>query len=299
MATNSVCAVMVFYRRQVADSRTLRQLVDISLAAGEGLSLVKVIAYDNSPGTQQTGIPPGVDYVGDPANGGVTAAYNHALKQARLAGAAWLWLLDQDTQLTADFWTQTREAVSAADATIMAVVPRVWDGARVVSPTRIKRGDVQRPLAAHERGRCDFEVAAIGSGILVRCEFLERIGGFDPKYWLDSADRKLFAQIWKSGGRIFVSDARLDHELSVFDFNNRVSETRYRDILKYEWLFQQECKTRSDHAILALRLLYRTVKLLVIVENKRFAWLTLRQFLLVLRAILGFAPRNPAPAAAK
>jgi GT2 family glycosyltransferase len=287
---------MVFYRRRVADSESLRQLVGLCGAALDGLRLIKIVAYDNSPGPESQEIPPGVEYVGDLANGGVTAAYNHALKRARLAGADWLWLLDQDTQLTADFWVRTGEAVAAADASVMAIVPRVWDGGRLVSPTRIKWGDVQRPLAAHEQGRCDFEVAAIGSGVLVRCEFLERMGGFDPKYWLDSADRKLFAQIWETGGRVFVSGATLHHELSVFDFDNRVSETRYGDILKYEWLFQQEYKSRSDHAILALRLLYRTMKLLIIAKNKRFALMTLKQFAPVLRNVVGLGPREVRPA---
>jgi hypothetical protein len=159
----------------------------------------------------------------------------------------------------------------------------VWDGTRAVSPTRILRGDIQRPLSAGHRGICEFEVAAIGSGILVRCSFLQLIGGFDPKYWLDSADRKLFAQIWAGGGKVYVSEARLEHELSVFDFDRRVSETRYDNILKYEWMFQREYKRKTDHVILLVRLVYRSFRLLLTVQNKKYSVMTIRQCLRVLR----------------
>jgi GT2 family glycosyltransferase len=289
MALIEICAVVVFYRHKIAESDSLAMLTELAGSDNSGCRLSKIIAYDNSPDFQPPPSGPrGYEYVGDPANGGVGQAYNHALRVAKQAGCHWLLLLDQDTHVDGPFWAKTVKALSqaAVDDEVAAVVPRVRDGTRMVSPTRIYLGDIQRPVPAELSGVCPFEAAAIGSGVLIRVRFLEEVGGFDPKYWLDAADRKLFAQIWQRRRKVYVSDAVLDHELSIFDFDNRVSEDRYRDILKYEWMFQKECKQRRDHWVLLPRLLFRSAKLLIAARNKQYATITFRHFFTVLSVCL-------------
>lgn len=289
MSLIEICAVVVFYRRKIAESAPLAMLTELAGPENTGCRLSKIIAYDNSPDFQPPSDGRGYEYVGDAANGGVAPAYNYAMRAAKSSGCTWLLLLDQDTNLDETFWAETTKALNVvvADDQVVAVVPRVREGVRIISPTRISLGDIQRPVEAGHKGVCNFETAAIGSGVLVRLDFMIEVGGFDPKYWLDGADRKLFAQIWQRRRKVYVSGAMLDHELSIFDYDNRVTEGRYRDILKYEWMFQQECKKKRDHVVLLARLLYRSAKLFVRARNKQFALLTLKQSFIVGRSCLG------------
>jgi hypothetical protein len=106
--SSDICAIIVFYRRRLADSDSLRHLVVHARGSSGACRLAKIVAYDNSPEMQEEDFAAdGFDYVGDSANGGVTPAYNHALRQAQVIGATWLLLLDQDTCLPSEFWRQT------------------------------------------------------------------------------------------------------------------------------------------------------------------------------------------------
>jgi len=258
---------------------------------GNGSVLRKIVVYDNAPEAQCMDLNiEGLDYVADARNGGVAQAYNYALKVAKAAGCAWLLLLDQDSQIEEDIFVLTAKALRECerDERIVAIVPHMMDGTTPVSPSRIHLGDVHRPVGREVRGVCEFEVTALGSGTVVNVAFLETIRGFDERYWLDCADRKMFYEIWRSGRRVLVSDVVLRHELSINDYDNRVSESRYENILAYEWMFQRECKKPLDHIVFAVRLLYRTGKLLIVAKNKRHACMTLKECVLVFCWLLGF-----------
>src|SRR5580698_1543519 len=205
-----ISAVVVLFKRRLDDCVCLSSLAEIVGKEHHGLRLSHIIVYDNSPEFQNAvHLPLGFDYIGDNTNAGVSKAYNCAAANARLLGSNWLLLLDQDTQLRSDFWEKTYTSIAdaASDPDVVAIVPRVFDGRRNVSPSRIWFGDIQRPVEARTNGVCLFEITALGSGVLVCLDFLSAIGGFDERYWLDYADRKLFATIWRMKKKVYISEA--------------------------------------------------------------------------------------------
>jgi GT2 family glycosyltransferase len=214
-------------------------------------------------------------YKHDPCNSGIAAAYNWALGLAQSYGFPWLLLLDQDSQLPSTFLASLLDAMELHDTnqSVAAIVPFIKDGFAEISPMRVRFGRLS-PLPKQSPSLAECEVTAINSGAAIRVSFVQSLGGFNPDYRLDCLDHWLFRQLYAQGKRVALSGSVLDHDLSVSDYRNQVSPTRYRSILSAEVLFVTTQKRRLEIPVYVIRLMLRAVKQLVIYRRPKLSALT-------------------------
>ena len=279
----AMLSILVMYECKAQESKTISSLLRVYKESPQAFSSFKLIIYDNSPEPQggSLAIPFEHEYVHNPANEGVSAAYNYALQTAKREDYKWLLLLDQDTDLPVDYISTLSNIVSDVirDENVAAIVPKVFHKGEFFSPSRVLFGGIHRPIDVHHQGICDFQVTTIGSGVLLRRSFIEKAGGFSPVYWLDCLDHWIFNAIHSSSSKVYVAELPIKHELSVLDYDNLVTEQRYSNILKYETMFMRSYKSRLENYFYLIRLLKRTLTLLFTVRNKKYSAMTFSHLL--------------------
>jgi GT2 family glycosyltransferase len=231
------------------------------------------LIYDNSPIDNSDNLPSGWIYLSDPTNRGLAAAYNCAISRAKDFGAQWLLLLDQDSRLPRNFMSnlQGEIAICHQKAEIAAIAPFVFSDKRQISPVLPRLG-FDRPYTL-TRSTTSQWIAAINSGTSVRISFVESIGGFSSHFWLDYLDHWLFRKIYDTGHAVFVGGMKVEHSLSVADFNDGVDVTRYRNVLAAEMAFTNRCLPTYWRPILVMRLIARAAKHALFTHNKHIALL--------------------------
>jgi GT2 family glycosyltransferase len=270
-----VLPILVLYNCRLEDSATYQTFVASSLHGG--MDPVLLAIYDNSEIQQLKSSEQALflAYKHDSTNGGLAAAYNWALDIAELHGFQWLLLLDQDTRLPSTFLECLLGVVNSYDTnqSIAAIVPFVKAGFAEISPRRVRFGRLEL-LPKQPPSVTKYEVTAINSGAAIRISFVQSLGGFNPDYRLDYLDHWLFRQLYAQGKRVALIDSVLKHSLSVSDYRNQVSLSRYRSVLSSELLFMRTEKPRIEIPVYVFRLLLRSVKQLVIYRRPDLAALT-------------------------
>lgn len=261
-------AVVVLYECSPYASSTCASLRAQQAEVGNRLSC---LLYDNSPDPLETKPFEGWLHAEDPANGGLSKAYNYALGLAKERGCEWLLLLDQDSTLPPDFVFSLLAIIDSVEprAEIAAIVPRILSSGRQVSPVKVLPGR-EVPLDGINTVTSGW-VSAINSAAAVRVGFIESIGGFSNDYWLDFLDYWLFRKLYESDKRIFVTDSCVQHDLSVMNARHSVSPERFRNILAAEMRFTNEYLGLGWRVALAFRLLARTAKHLVLRNDEKTA----------------------------
>src|SRR5690349_9074362 len=117
---DELLVVIVLYKRSPAQSAACTTINTIlhSLPARPAIFI-----YDNSPDSTIMQVD-SITYRHDPANGGVSKAYNCASVHAQANAKSWLLLLDQDTSITVEFLKSLASAVTAHPESV-AFVPRI------------------------------------------------------------------------------------------------------------------------------------------------------------------------------
>lgn len=283
-------AVLVLYRMPLTQSRCYQSLLHSLARAGAGQPTLLV--YDNSP--QSATLPQEVEaaaenfpgkllYRHDSSNGGVAAAYNAGLAEARENGSDWLLLLDQDTELTPAYLAELGSCMQTVPATVAAIIPRLVQNGATHSPQHLP--DLShRPVREALSGLLPFEVTAFNSGATLRVAAVQQFPG---RYWLDFLDHAVFQTLQAAGGKVWLIQARLSHELSTESLGRDASLDRYRNVLQAERDFYREYGTPRSVVFYHLRRLKQTLGQLLKVPDKRFA-------LLSLRAAAGLLPATPA-----
>jgi len=275
-----IFAVLVLYKKKLEESQTFLSLVDSCINAKISNPELFLLIYDNSPRVQELfpDLPFSYEYVHDPGNNGLSAAYNHALEKAALMNYPWLLLLDHDSKLPRDYISSAGRAVERhfSNESIVSFVPKVVCNGAVVSPSRVIAGVQFRPVSMRHNGICDFQITAINSGALVKVSFMEQLKGFSSLFRLDFLDHWLFNEIHLSGKKVYVFNSIIEHDLSVNNINADMSTARYMNILASEKLFYFKYKTGGQKIFYLIKLFIRFVKLIFIAENKKFARIVLR-----------------------
>jgi glycosyltransferase involved in cell wall biosynthesis len=202
---DDVLAVVVVYGKRLQEVPALGALPGL-----------EVLVHDNSPHPQPA--PPGVAYIHDPTNPGVSAAYNRALALARERGRRFVLLLDQDSVPEPGALDALESALAAYgdnDDRLLASV--VHNGRDAYSP--FTQGAVRNrtipltelaPAASFSlKGR-----GLINSGLVVPVALTDHIGGFDDRLSLDFSDT-YFVEHYRALHRdVFLTGVRLRHSLS-------------------------------------------------------------------------------------
>lgn len=285
LTSSKVLAVIVLYKCTIVQSSTCTTIQDQDPYDREDIDF---LVYDNSPDGEPDSLPSGWAYVSDPTNRGLPCAYNYAISQAKQLKATWLLLLDQDSNIPSAFLANLMANVTFCHPKpeVAAIVPLIFSNHRQISPFFPKLG-LDRPYRTAGSITQGW-ITAINSGAAIRVSFIESIGGFSSYFWLDYLDHWLFRKIFEARQSVFVSNIEFEHSLSVADFNQRVEPSRYKNVLAAETYFTNRFLPSYWRAILALRLLARSIKHAIFTHDKRIALIMFLAALKQLRSILAW-----------
>lgn len=261
-----ITGVVVLYKMPVSESNTI-----ISLnKAGERISKkFKLYVYDNSPGKQEINNDRfdflEITYLHNPANPGLSHAYNYCTELIKKSGGKWILLLDQDTLLPKDYFLRLEGYSSfIKNQNIDVLVPKVVSAeGRHISPYVEKRGGLTKPVE-HVNVFPPETISAINSGSLVSVSIISKIGGFNADFPLDMLDFWLYRTLRKEKAVIFLADITLIHNLSVFNPKSSLTDERQKSILKAEKLYFKKYGTKTDQIIYYIRLIFRMIKIIIL-----------------------------------
>ncbi len=279
MKIEDIFIVIVLYKSSLENSRTIKTLED-SLKRK-----LNLFVYDNSPERQyqEDEFILGkfnVKYFHDPANSGLSKAYNHALELAVNNKSSWILLLDQDTYFTKKFIDsiETLE-VDKLDNETVAIIPRVdsLKNNHNISPAKILLGGICSSYECEE-GIVKSKISGINSGTILKIDYLKSINGFNTDYTLDMLDHWYFRKIFNDKKNIYLLDALINQDLSVLEnFEDTVSFQRYKQMLTAEYLFMKE-ESFVSLVVFRLRLILRILKQSKF-KNKEYYKFTIKSLL--------------------
>ncbi len=274
-----VFAVVVIYRMQPTACQSLQTLLAAVAALPPGALRLRILVADNTPGGQAIeALPPGVEYRAYPENPGLARPYNDALALAEGDGYMWMLTLDQDTSLPVSFLLSMAMAAAqyAAAPQVAAVVPRIVDRGRPVSPFRYRAGFLPIVPANPASGISGPHTSALNSGSLLRVQALRSVDGYDERFPLHNSDTRLYQRLHVAGLRVAVAaEVTVPHELSILDREHRMSPDRYRHMLEDECAFWDRHMGTLGRAERLVRLVGRWCKGMLHNEDAAFQRVTL------------------------
>lgn len=268
--------ILVVYKKRFKDISSIDFIN--SMEAKTDLELQTII-YDNSPETINSidDIPPYITYIENKNNPGLATAYNYGLEVSINHNCEWMLLLDHDTELTTEYFTQVFELFEKNILTkdIVAVMPIVKASNRIISPVKTDFKEYDKPL--NKTGKLTGNISGINSGTIVRVSFVKDLGGFNLNFPLDFLDHWFFNEVNKASKHIYVLDTVLQHDLSVLNFDLNINPARYNSILKSQVLFYKN-KSFLFSARLKKTLFIEFIRHLIFTKDKKYALLTLKYF---------------------
>ncbi|MGI4758808.1 MAG: hypothetical protein ACRYGF_18410 [Janthinobacterium lividum] len=237
----SILAVIVVYKQVPEQSSSLKSLL---MAKQNNIPTdvrLTILVADNTPGGQVIALKPDVfRYRAYPDNPGLARPYNDALRTAEEEQFEWLLTLDQDTSLPQDFLAGMVRGLRTfgTDEEVAAVVPRIHDGGKFISPFRFKGGFL--PVVTPERasGVLGPHTSALNSASLLKVKATRAIGGYDEHFPLHNSDTRFYQKLDRAGKRVaLVADILVAHEFSILDRAGRMSPERYQQMLIDECTF--------------------------------------------------------------
>jgi GT2 family glycosyltransferase len=208
-------AVLVLYKVRLDASDTFLSLTRSLKKSGRSM---EVLVYDNSPTPMVRDEDLARDglllhYISDPANPGVSRAYNRGFEIARQRGRKWLLLLDQDTAFPDDALSCYTDAVEAhGDSLLFA--PVLVCGSTIYSPCANALNlnyhvKAVPPGKVRARGK-----SLLSSGMCIHVDAFARAGGFDEGIPLDFADHDFMKRYRRHFDSFVVLDLVCAHAFS-------------------------------------------------------------------------------------
>ena len=254
----TILTVLVLYCMKPEESlafSSLRTLLTENASLARHLNCV---VYDNSP--QPHSLPPTPFpclYHHNPNNPGLAVPYQNGLDRALDAHIPWLLLLDQDTQITAEYLLEILTLIQqfGSDSHIVAVVPKLLHGELMLSPHWPNRHPNPEPLD-QKAGILEQKMKIFNSGSLLRVTAIAEIGGFPQNYPLDYLDHAAFHLLQNLGGRAYLMHAGLQHSLSCLQVDlvrQFRSSYRTRLTMNAESRYYKQFGTTQERILYVLR----------------------------------------------
>lgn len=167
---------------------------------------------------------PEVECIANSTNLGFAAGCNVGLRHALAQGADFVFIANNDTVVAPDLLTEVVIAASPADVGIVAPLvyyeadpQRIWSAGAGRNPLTLE-------MSGNLRGRIDKGVwpevlereYVVGCGLLLKRELLERVGLFDPRFFMYYEDLDLCLRARAAGFRILLAPrAHMWHRVAV------------------------------------------------------------------------------------
>ena len=271
-----VLAVLVLYNCPPEDAGCWPSLVDM-LPENGMFSLQHCLIFDNSPEyflPTEYPTPDGFELRRSPENVGTAGAYAAATTVASARNCDWLLLLDQDTVLPRDYLKCAAENSQSTNFPGDVIVPRVWHGNRLISPSLLSAiGNIR---ATTDLSRKRGIPTAISSGVLVRTKAIQAILPFPQELWLDYVDHWMFLNFAQQGLSISEMSINLKHDLSIRNPGSLLPE-RLQNVLCAETFFYHNLGYPA-RLFLPLRQFLRAVRFMIN-GHKQLAIVTIKHLL--------------------
>jgi GT2 family glycosyltransferase len=167
---------------------------------------------------------PEVDLVVNPENRGFAAACNQGIERALARGAEFVFLLNSDAELRADTLTHLLDAAERNPNAGMLAGKILTDGGKKIWCAGLEVGffpNLQRMRGFFQRdvGQYDTETdvpALTGCGLLIRRSLVEKIGLFDPRFFVYCEDIDLAIRAEAAGLKCrYVPAAVMYHDYGM------------------------------------------------------------------------------------
>ncbi|AFL90564.1 putative glycosyltransferase [Terriglobus roseus DSM 18391] len=274
-----ILVVIVRYRVPVSESATIQSLTRAFAADPSLHDRYTTLLWDNSA-EPLTDPPAGMLYRHDPANSGITGAFNASAAYAEQHGFPWILLLDQDSDLPPNFLHDMAEVANHVHniPEVAAIAPSIYAQGFPASPHRVLRNR-HVPYPAGESGIASGEATAINSGSMLRVKDLLAVGGYSAAFQQEYSDWYIFHQLHRAGKKLWrAANIRVDHVMTVMDYDNLLSVKRYGELLAAEEAFNDLYRSSLEGSLQTLRLLLRAAKQRLRLKNPEFSHVTLRRF---------------------
>jgi GT2 family glycosyltransferase len=265
MSRARIFAVLVLYKRSLEESETFSTLRSLLQKRTDLAGAMSLLLYDNSPVAQEVpALPIPTQYISDPSNPGLAAAYSAGLQLAGEEAADWLLLLDQDTLLTETYLTEVVSSTQlAGDDQFDAIVPKLVEDGTVLSPHLTITLRHPKPVDITTHGISTELLHPYNSGAVLRVKAVQEMKGFPEGFSLDYLDHATFRRLQSRGGKIFVMQAILQHKLSTNRADvpdDPVLLARQKSVLQAEQAFYRDFGAPRERFYYHVRLVWRAWK---------------------------------------
>lgn len=175
-----------------------------------------------------------ISLISNEQNLGFAAANNIGINVALKQSAEWVFLLNNDTIISPDFFSNIRKAHSRVGAKIYA--PRInyfdepnrtWYLGHIRIPGTLFSRAVPENADSHPSQTAVPIDFASGCGVLIHRNVIETVGAFNPAFFMYGEDAEFMWRISHAGFQIFaVPDALMWHKVSSSAGKNSPA-TRY------------------------------------------------------------------------
>lgn len=269
---DTITIVIVLYKKELTDCLTYQTLINSTKNCKTDYRL---ILYNNS---SDINVPFSKEYeaVNSEDNGKLFKAYNYALNYSIQTNCKWLLLLDQDTEITAEYIEKLDSFLNSNnDTNIAAAVPILKEGNKILSPKRTSSLGWWEYNIKHS-GYQQEKTSAFNSLTLINTNVIQSIGGFSSEYPLDMLDHWYYHQISLLGKHVYVLDTIINHKLSLLNYEENISLNRHVDFLEAERKFVLNELGTLHYITYKIRLSLRLVKQFFLYKNKDYCRITLK-----------------------
>jgi GT2 family glycosyltransferase len=274
-----ILAVVVRYKMELSDSQTMAGLSK-ALSDSELARDISVLLWDNSPAPlADPHLAFQFQYGWTEQNLGTSGAYNQGIALAVKLGIPWMLLLDQDTDVTAEFLRGLLRYGRALghQEEVGSIVPFVRSHDQIVSPRRFRPFNRNSAVERTFTGLLQDDGYAVNSASLMRVAALQEIGGYSDNFWLDLSDVYAFQQMYRHGRRIFIAgDLELNHAVAGMNFHEEMVPERYESFLAAESAYLQIYRSSLENLVQTLWLPLRALRQWQQYRDKSYARITLR-----------------------
>lgn len=269
-----ILAVVVLYKMTCEQSRGLTSLLKIIAESKDAAHSIDLMVCDNTPYEQAMPDRFTGQFHRDVTNPGLAHWYNMALRNAAANGIDWILVLDQDTEATAEYVAEVIERTSSMeeDRGIVAMFPKLVQNGVVCSPLTPPTYRHPLPFDRNFTGVAHTRLHVFNSGSVFRVSAVQDAGGFPEEFPLDYLDHATYAALQSRGGRLFVLQSMLEHELSSVNIHRTdpAAVARHCSTLVAERKFYQLNGSTQDRIFRRVRLLRGGLG--VLIKHRAVGW---------------------------
>lgn len=277
-ASENILITLVLYKQELEKCKTFSSFLNSKKA----LSIPhQLLVYNNSKEIPISSkkFPNYILYTAS-ENEKLSTPYNYAWHLAVEKGYSWILLLDQDSKLNEDFFSNLSQCIVNASTQTGAIIPTIFSNGKQISPVVLNEFSgpfgLQRPWTpTRQKLKSNEYLNGINSCSLLKTEAISSIGGFSADFPLDFLDYWYFYQLHKKDWEIEVVIAPLDHNLSISSTYNGMGKERYNDYLTTRALYGHKTKL-SVLLCYKLRCAAQCIHQLFKFSERKFFWQTFK-----------------------